>query len=117
MRVAALALLCATTTAGQAEEGPFPVRLNPRLALETARATKMVGVRVCDDHGVHVPRLQAGLCQPRLESLPGGVSWQTWIHDRRAIVVEQRVAVHMSEPRHLDRQFHSQHTTADFADL
>lgn len=38
VRVAALALLCATTTAGQAEEGPFPVRVNPRLALESVDA-------------------------------------------------------------------------------
>jgi len=36
VRVAALALLCATTTAGQAEEGLFPVRVNPRLELESA---------------------------------------------------------------------------------
>lgn len=38
MRVAALALLCATATAGQAEEAPFPVRVNPRLALESVDA-------------------------------------------------------------------------------
>ena len=106
--------------------GPFTVHVEnawwvtigaPALLREPARATEVVGVRVRDDHGVHVAQAEAGVGEALLQRLPRLRSGQTRVDDRDALGVDEPVHVHVAETRHPDRELHPQHARRDLGDL
>jgi len=103
---------------GNAEpEAPVRDDARARLLREARRAAEVIGVRVRDDDGVDVAHLQAGACEPLLELAPAGLAGQPRIHDRGAALVEERVAVHVAEAGHADRELHPQHAGCDLGHL
>ena len=87
------------------------------LAHEARRAAEVVGVRVRDDHGVHVLQADPGLLQAILQRAPARRAGQPGVDQRGALTVDQRVAVHVPQPGHRDRELHAQHVRGDFRDL
>jgi len=88
-----------------------------RLLRKARGAAEMIRVRVRDDHRVYVADLEARLAQPILERAPGARPRETRIDDRGAPRVEDRIAVHVPEAGHPDRELHAQHVRRDLDDL
>ena len=84
---------------------------------EARRAAEVIGVRVRDDHGVYVAGLEPGLPQAILDRAPGAGARKPGVDDGGALRVEDRVAVHVPESGHADRELHAQDVRRDFADL
>ena len=100
-------------------EAEAAVRDHARAGLlrEARRAAEVVGMRVGDDHGVDVAHAQPGPREAGLERAPGRGPRQPRIHHRGAALVEERVAVHVAEARHADRQLHAEHRGRDLGHL
>ena len=88
-----------------------------RFLREARRAAEVIRVRVRDDHGVYVADLEPGLAQAILDRAPGAGARKPGIDDGGALRVEDRVAVHVPESGHADRELHAQHVRRDLADL
>jgi hypothetical protein len=90
--------------------------LRPRLAREARRAAEVIGVRVRDDHGMDIARLQVGLREARSGAPSTCRARQARIDDRGAALVGNRIAVDVAEAGQPDRQLHAQHASRQLGD-
>ena len=87
-----------------------------RLA-QPRRAAEVVRVRMRHDHRVDPGHGDAGLAQAFDERVPWLFARQARVDEGEAVLVLQRVAVHVAEARQLDRQLHPYDAGRDLADL
>ena len=92
-------------------------QLGAGLAGNASGAAEVIGMRVRDDHGVHVFELVAGGLEPLLQRFPRLRSGEPGVDHGEPAVVDEAVHVHVTEARHPDRQLHAQHAGPDFGDL
>ena len=78
---------------------------------------EVVGVRVGDDDRVDVVDGEPGAPEAVDEVVPRFRAGEAGIDDGDAPFVLQHVAVHVAEPRHVDRQLRPQHSGGDLGDL
>ena len=81
------------------------------------RAAEVVGVRVGDDHRVHVLGLVARPLEPVDEGSPRLWPGHPRVDDRHAPLVLEEVAVHVAEAREHDRELRPQDAGRDLGDL
>ena len=91
--------------------------LGARLVGEATRAPEVVGVRVGDEHGVHVADLEARRVQPALEGAPRLPSGEAGVDNGGPPLVEEHVAVHVAETGELDRELEPEHARTDLGHL
>lgn len=91
--------------------------LGPRLVRQPAGAPEVVRVRVRDYDSVNVTNFEAGRSQACCESGPGRLAGHAGVDDGSAAIVEEGIAVHVSQPGEENRHLEAEDARCDFDDL
>ena len=85
--------------------------------MDTYGTPEMIGVGMGNEDGVDMTGLEASLLQAMQDRIPGGGSGESRVDQCGAVVIDQRVHVHMAQSGNADRELHAKNIFRDFADL